>query len=347
MGHKVNPYGFRLGVIYPWKSNWFARRDYATQLHEDVWIRKHIRSRLARAGISSIDIERKGDQIWVYIRTARPGIVIGRKGAEVDRIRKDIERVTKKRVDVKVEDMNSAASEARPETDATLLSQGVAEQLAGRVSFRRAMRRAVQTAMRSGALGVRVQCGGRLGGTEMSRREWYREGRVPLHTLRAKIDFGQAEAKTTFGQIGVKVWVYHGDEIPQAEQETERLRARALAQVASGGGASTGALITDVREAAEVAEPDEPVAPAQAADEDTAEPEEPSGSTTSDAAETERPSERATAEAEEPTSATSDAAGAERAIGDPSTDEAAPSTEATVDEEPTRAAAEASPEEDR
>ncbi len=193
--------------MIPWKSNWYASRDYADQLHDDVWIRRHIRKRLSRAGISSIDIERKGDQIWVYIRTARPGIVIGRKGAEVDRIRKDVERVTKKRVDVKVEDMNSAASEARPETDATLLAQGVAEQLAGRVSFRRAMRRAVQTAMRSGALGVRVQCGGRLGGTEMSRREWYREGRVPLHTLRAKIDFGTAEAKTTFGIIGVKVWL--------------------------------------------------------------------------------------------------------------------------------------------
>src|SRR4030095_3211187 len=253
VGHKVNPYGFRLGVIYPWKSNWFACRDYSDQLHEDIWIRKHIRSRLSRAGISSIDIERKGDQIWIYIRTARPGIVIGRKGAEVDKIRKDVERVTKKRVDVKVEDMNSAASETRPETDATLLAQGVAEQLAGRVSFRRAMRRAVQTAMRSGALGVRVQCGGRLGGAEMSRREWYREGRVPLHTLRAKIDFGTAEGKTTFGIIGVKVWVYHGDEIPQAEQETERLRARALAQVSSGG-ASTGALITDEREGAEGAE---------------------------------------------------------------------------------------------
>jgi small subunit ribosomal protein S3 len=260
VGHKVNPYGFRLGVIYPWKSNWYGGKDYADALHEDVWIRKHIRSRLSRAGISSIDIERKGDQVWVYIRTARPGIVIGRKGAEVDRIRKDVERVTKKRVDVKVEDMNSAASELRPETDATLLAQGVAEQLAGRVSFRRAMRRAVQTAMRAGALGVRVQCGGRLGGTEMSRREWYREGRVPLHTLRARIDFGQAESRTTFGAIGVKVWVYHGDEIPVAEQETERARARALAQVTSGGGASTGALITDEREATE-AEPEAPVSP--------------------------------------------------------------------------------------
>ncbi len=227
MGHKVNPYGFRLGVIYPWKSNWYAGRDYSEQLHEDIWIRKHIRKRLSRAGISSIDIERKGDQIWVFIRTARPGIVIGRKGAEVDRIRKDIERFTKKRVDVKVEDMNQAASESRPETDAALLAQGVAEQLAGRVAFRRAMRRAVQTSMRAGALGVKVMCGGRLGGTEMSRSEWYREGRVPLHTLRAKVDFGQAEAKTTAGIIGVKVWVYHGDEIPYREQETERALARA------------------------------------------------------------------------------------------------------------------------
>jgi len=230
VGQKVHPYGFRLGVIYPWKSNWFAGRDYAEQLHEDIWVRAHIKSRLTRAGISSIDIERKGDQIWVFIRTARPGIVIGRKGAEVDRLRKDIERYTKKRVDVKVEDMNQASSEVRPETDATLLAQGVAEQLAGRVAFRRAMRRAVQTAMRSGALGVRVAAAGRLGGSEMGRKEWYREGRVPLHTLRAKVDYGTAEAKTTFGRIGVKVWVYHGDEVPYREQETERAMARAHAK---------------------------------------------------------------------------------------------------------------------
>ena len=233
MGHKIHPYGFRLGVIYPWKSNWYAKRDYAEHLHEDIWIRKHIRSRLTRAGISSIDIERKGDQIWVFIRTARPGIVIGRKGAEVDRLRKDIERYTKKRVDVKVEDMNQASSEVRPETDAALLAQGVAEQLVGRVAFRRAMRRAVQTAMRSGALGVRVAAAGRLGGSEMGRKEWYREGRVPLHTLRAKVDFGTAEAKTTMGAIGVKVWVYHGDEVPYREQETERARARATARARS------------------------------------------------------------------------------------------------------------------
>ena len=268
MGHKVNPYGFRLGVIYPWKSNWYAgQRDYADQLHEDIWIRKHIRSRLSRAGISSIDIERKGDQIWVFIRTARPGIVIGRKGAEVDRLRKDIERYTKKRVDVKVEDMNQAASESRPETDAALLAQGVAEQLAGRVAFRRAMRRAVQTAMRSGALGVRVACGGRLGGAEMGRREWYREGRVPLHTLRAKVDFGTAEAKTTFGVVGVKVWVYHGDEVPRREQDTERALARAHAtaqqvDTTGRGGAATATVEAPAAVATETA-PADAAAPAE------------------------------------------------------------------------------------
>jgi small subunit ribosomal protein S3 len=270
LGQKVNPYGFRLGVIYPWKSRWFAgKNEYRTALHEDVAIRDYIRLHLSRAGISGIDIERKGDQIQVYIRTARPGIVIGRKGAEVDRVRKDLERMTAKRVDVKVEDMNQAATESRPETDAQLLSQGVAEQLQGRVSFRRAMRRAVQTAMRAGALGVRVQCSGRLGGIEMSRREWYREGRVPLHTLRAKIDYGFSEAKTTFGRIGVKVWVYQGDEIPSEEVETERARARAMAGVPLRGatGASTGALITDTKEMAEVVEPapEEPSASASPA----------------------------------------------------------------------------------
>jgi small subunit ribosomal protein S3 len=257
VGHKVNPYGFRLGVIYPWKSKWYAGKEYAAWLHQDDLIRRYIRRKLSRAGISSIDIERKGDQVQVFIRTARPGIVIGRKGAEVDRIRKDIEKMTAKRVDVKVEDMNQAATESRPETDAALLAQGIAEQLVGRVAFRRAMRRAVQTAMKSGALGVRVQTGGRLGGAEMSRREWYREGRVPLHTLRAKIDYGTAEAKTTFGVIGVKVWVYHGDELGTQEKEIERARARALAAAneRETGGASTGALITDPRELEGVAVP--------------------------------------------------------------------------------------------
>ncbi len=264
MGHKIHPYGFRLGVIYPWKSNWFADRDYADQLHEDIWIRKHIRTRLTRAGISSIDIERKGDQIWVFIRTARPGIVIGRKGAEVDRLRKDVERYTKKRVDVKVEDMNQASSEVRPETDAALLAQGVAEQLAGRVAFRRAMRRAVQTAMRSGALGVRVAAAGRLGGSEMGRREWYREGRVPLHTLRAKVDYGTAEAKTTFGRIGVKVWVYHGDEVPYREQETQRARARATARARGPRPTGDRPERSERRPAPQAAEPATVAAPAPA-----------------------------------------------------------------------------------
>jgi small subunit ribosomal protein S3 len=300
LGQKVNPYGFRLGVIYPWKSRWYAgKNEYRTALHEDVAIRDYIRLHLSRAGISGIDIERKGDQIQVYIRTARPGIVIGRKGAEVDRVRKDLERMTAKRVDVKVEDMNQAATESRPETDAQLLSQGVAEQLQGRVSFRRAMRRAVQTAMRAGALGVRVQCSGRLGGIEMSRREWYREGRVPLHTLRAKIDYGFSEAKTTFGRIGVKVWVYQGDEIPSEEVETERARARAMAGYPVQGptGASTGALITDAKEMAEVAAPEEP-SPASAEEpSDSASPTEgvasaePSGSSESETGEPEASAE--------------------------------------------------------
>ena len=309
MGQKIHPYGFRLGVIYPWKSNWYAnRRDYIEALHEDVWIRKHIRSRLSRAGISSIDIERKGDQIWVYIRTARPGIVIGRKGAEVDRLRKDVERYTKKRVDVKVEDMNQASSEVRPDTDAALLAQGVAEQLAGRVAFRRAMRRAVQTAMRAGALGVRVACAGRLGGTDMGRKEWYREGRVPLHTLRAKVDFGTAAAKTTFGAIGVKVWVYHGDEVPHREQETERALARAHARAEKGergaaakpGGARAGAT-AEPAAAAEVAPPEgaapEAVAP-EAATPEAATPEATETKATEPkAAQTKAPAKRKTTKA--------------------------------------------------
>jgi small subunit ribosomal protein S3 len=326
LGQKVNPYGFRLGVIYNWKSRWYAdKRDFADALHEDIAIRDYIRTHLSRAGISAIDIERKGDQIQVYIRTARPGIVIGRKGSEVDRVRRDIERMTAKRADVKVEDMNATATESRPETDAQLLAQGVAEQLQGRVSFRRAMRRAVQTAMRAGALGVRVQCGGRLGGIEMSRREWYREGRVPLHTLRAKIDFGQAEAKTTFGRIGVKVWVYHGDEIPVEEMETERARARALAGMAVGPtGASTGALITDEKEMAEVAAPEPEPSPEEAPEpeaterEGDARPEDvPEGATaTSEAEEVEGSAGEATVtSADEQTPQPEEAAPEERGTG--------------------------------
>jgi len=319
VGQKVHPYGFRLGVIYPWKSNWYAsRRDYIEALHEDVWIRKHIRARLSRAGISSIDIERKGDQIWVYIRTARPGIVIGRKGAEVDRLRKDVERYTKKRVDVKVEDMNQASSEVRPDTDAALLAQGVAEQLAGRVAFRRAMRRAVQTAMRAGALGVRVACAGRLGGTDMGRKEWYREGRVPLHTLRAKVDFGTAAAKTTFGAIGVKVWVYHGDEIPHREQETERALARAHARAEKGERTTkpgaTRATPAAKTEPAAALEADKPVVEAKPAEEAPAAPAEAKVTAAPEAAEpVETPAETppAQASAETPAEKAAEAPAAE------------------------------------
>jgi small subunit ribosomal protein S3 len=305
VGQKIHPYAFRLGVIYPWKSNWYADRDYAEHLHEDIWIRQHIRRRLSRAGISSIDIERKGDQIWVFIRTARPGIVIGRKGGEVDRLRKDVERYTKKRVDVKVEDMNQASSEVRPETDATLLAQGVAEQLAGRVAFRRAMRRAVQTSMRAGALGVRVAAAGRLGGSEMGRKEWYREGRVPLHTLRAKVDFGTAEAKTTFGRIGVKVWVYHGDQVPHREQETERALARAHASarkagaLGRGAGASTGALITDALEAVEETTPETATVEPKGAPVDGATPETPVADLTGETAAPDAPVSQKSVEDEE------------------------------------------------
>lgn len=273
MGQKVNPYGFRLGVIYPWKSNWYAgKREFAEALHEDVAIRDYIRLHLSRAGISSIGIERKGDQVWVTILTARPGIVIGRKGSEVERVRKDLERMTAKRVEVRVQDMNQASKETRPETDAQLLAHGVAEQLEGRVAFRRAMRRAVQTAMRAGALGVRVQCSGRLGGIEMSRREWYREGRVPLHTLRARIDYGLAEAKTVVGRIGVKVWVYLGDEIPSEEIQTDRARKRALAGARATAAASTGALVTDEKGLKELEEPEPPAAEPEVPSEDGEQP---------------------------------------------------------------------------
>ena len=239
MGHKVNPYGFRLGVIYPWKSKWYAgatTRSGCTRTSGSA----STSSRLSRAGISAIDIERKGDQIQVFIRTARPGIVIGRKGAEVDRIRKDVEKITGKRVDVKVEDMNQSACEIRPETDAALLAQGVAEQLVGRVSFREPCAGPCRPRCGRAPSASGSQCAGRLGGAEMSAAEWYREGRVPLHTLRAKIDYGRAEAKTTFGVIGVKVWVYHGDEIPTQEQETARHR-RATARASGPRSDSRGA----------------------------------------------------------------------------------------------------------
>ncbi len=205
MGQKVNPYGFRLGITTDFKSRWYADKMYADYVKEDVAIRRMMTRGMERAGISRVEIERTRDRVRVDIHTARPGIVIGRRGAEADRIRADLEKLTGKQVQLNILEVKN------PEIDAQLVAQGVAEQLSSRVSFRRAMRKAMQTAMKAGAKGIRIQCGGRLGGAEMSRSEFYRDGRVPLHTLRANIDYGFYEARTTFGRIGVKVWIYKGD----------------------------------------------------------------------------------------------------------------------------------------
>jgi small subunit ribosomal protein S3 len=208
MGQKVYPISLRLGITENWRSRWYAGKDYPQVLENDLKVRKYLEKRLRRAALSKIDIERKGDKTSVTLWTARPGIVIGKKGAEVDVLRKELEKITGGTVAVNIVEIK------RPELDAMLIAQSVAEQLEGRVAFRRAMRKAVASAVKSGALGIRIQCSGRLGGAEMGRREWYREGRVPLHTLRAKIDYGTATARTTMGAIGVKVWVYHGEVLP-------------------------------------------------------------------------------------------------------------------------------------
>ncbi|GAA0996608.1 hypothetical protein GCM10009555_092660 [Acrocarpospora macrocephala] len=222
MGQKVNPHGFRLGITTDFKSRWYADKLYKAYVAEDVSIRRMLQKGMERAGISKVEIERTTDRVQVDIHTARPGIVIGRRGAEADRIRGDLEKLTKKQVQLNILEVKN------PEIDAQLVAQGVAEQLSSRVSFRRAMRKAMQSAMKSGAKGIRVQCSGRLGGAEMSRSEFYREGRVPLHTLRADIDYGFYEAKTTFGRIGVKVWIYKG-EAPTSRAEREAAAAGARA----------------------------------------------------------------------------------------------------------------------
>ncbi|MEJ3653909.1 30S ribosomal protein S3 [Actinomycetes bacterium KLBMP 9759] len=206
MGQKINPHGFRLGITTDWKSRWYADKQYAEYVKEDVAIRRMLSKGMERAGISKVEIERTRDRVRVDIHTARPGIVIGRRGAEADRIRGNLEKLTKKQVQLNILEVKNS------ESDAQLVAQAVAEQLSNRVAFRRAMRKGIQSAMRSPQVkGIRVQCSGRLGGAEMSRSEFYREGRVPLHTLRADIDYGLFEARTTFGRIGVKVWIYKGD----------------------------------------------------------------------------------------------------------------------------------------
>ncbi|HVE63863.1 MAG TPA: 30S ribosomal protein S3 [Mycobacteriales bacterium] len=221
MGQKVNPHGFRLGITTEWKSRWYADKLYADYVKEDVAIRRLMSKGMERAGISRVDIERTRERVRVDIHTARPGIVIGRRGAEADRIRGDLEKLTGKQVQLNILEVKN------PEIDAQLVAQGVAEQLSSRVSFRRAMRKAMQSAMKAGAKGIRVQCSGRLGGAEMSRSEFYREGRVPLHTLRANIDYGLYEARTTFGRIGVKVWIYKGDVVQsRAERDAAETAMR-------------------------------------------------------------------------------------------------------------------------
>ena len=222
MGQKVNPHGFRLGISTDHKSRWYADKLYKSYVGEDVAIRKLLTKGMDRAGISRVEIERTRDRVSVTIYTARPGIVIGRRGAEADRIRENLEKLTGKQVKLNIREV------LNPEIDAQLVAQGVAEQLSSRVAYRRAMRKAIQTAMRSGAKGIKIQCSGRLGGAEMSRSDFYREGRVPLHTLRADVDYGFYEAKTTFGRIGVKVWIFKGEVAgTRAEREAQ---AAALAQ---------------------------------------------------------------------------------------------------------------------
>jgi len=205
VGQKIHPYGFRLGTIYGWQSNWFAERSYGQQLHEDIRVRSFIKKKLYHAGISKVVIERTGDKLLINIHTARPGILIGKRGAEVESLRQELAGYSKNDVFINIKEIRKA------ELDAQLVAENVALQLERRVAFRRAMKKAVTSTMKFGAEGIRIACAGRLGGAEMGRREWYREGRVPLHTLRADIDYGLAEAKTTYGIIGVKCWVFKGD----------------------------------------------------------------------------------------------------------------------------------------
>lgn len=214
MGQKTHPYGFRLGVIRSWKSKWFEEKNYADWLLEDVKIREHIKGRMKHAGISRIDIERRARQVRIGVHTARPGILIGPKGKEADKLKAEIAHLTGGEVYLSIHEVR------RAETDAQLVAENIATQLERRVAFRRAMRKVMQSAQKYGVKGIRVACKGRLGGAEMGRYEWYREGRVPLHTLRADIQFGTATAKTTYGTIGVKTWIYHGDVLPTRNEKS-------------------------------------------------------------------------------------------------------------------------------
>jgi small subunit ribosomal protein S3 len=213
MGQKVHPKGFRLGIIEQWDSKWFARREYAELLHEDLRLRKFLKDRLYHAGISKVEIERAARKAKINIYTARPGIVIGKKGAEIEKLKQELAKLTKLETFINIHEVR------RPDVDGQLVGENVALQLERRVAFRRAMKEAVGRAMRMGAQGVKIQCAGRLGGAEIARREWYREGRVPLHTLRADISYGLAEAKTTYGVIGIKAWIFRGEVLTKEEEK--------------------------------------------------------------------------------------------------------------------------------
>ena len=215
MGQKVHPYGFRLGYTKPWKSRWFAERDYEKQLHEDVKLKNELKEKLKSAGVSSIEIERPGNKLRIIIKTARPGIIIGRKGAEIDKLKAELQKQTAgKDIFVDIQEVH------KPELDAQLVSEAIALQLEKRVSFRRAMRKSVDSALRFGCKGIKVRVSGRLNGNEIARSEWYLQGRLPLHTLRADIDYGFTEAHTTYGVIGVKTWIYRGDIYEQKRRQT-------------------------------------------------------------------------------------------------------------------------------
>ena len=235
MGQKVNPYGFRLGITTDWKSRWFEERHYREFVVEDWKIRDYLMTQLEAAAVSRIEVERTRDRLRVDIHTARPGIVIGRRGSEADRLKKKLEEITglQNRIQLNIQEIK------QPELDAALIAQGICDQLVRRVAFRRAMKRAIQTVQKAGAQGIKVQCSGRLGGSEMSRKEQYREGRVPLHTLRADIDYGFREARTTSGRVGVKVWIYKGDILPykvSIEDKLTREAAMAVGETSGQGG---------------------------------------------------------------------------------------------------------------
>jgi small subunit ribosomal protein S3 len=246
MGQKVNPYGFRLGVTTDWKSRWFAEKQYGAYVVEDWKIRNYLMTQLPHAAISRVEVERTRDRLRVDVHTARPGIVIGRRGAEADRLRLGLSKITgNNKVQLNIQEIK------QPELDAALIAQGVADQLAGRVAFRRAMKRAVQNAQKAGALGIRVQCSGRLGGAEMSRTEWYREGRVPLHTLRADIDYGFREARTPAGRIGVKVWIYRGDILPYKTSVEDKISKEAAMAAGETSGQGPKKVVSSARKRAE------------------------------------------------------------------------------------------------